>query len=387
MTAMPGGSVLDLSAMSPQNAAVMMPRAEASPLKLEVRTLEQAEVGGWNTMVNEHPMGSVFQHTAYARVLKSTFKHVEPCFVSLVDSHGMIKAGLSICLVKSWLTHGCLVALPCGFYSDPMVRSKAEMKAVFDGIVQLFRRTRARYVQIKARRSAPLLIEADKMTPVYFQKTHILDLADGLDAVSRSLDRTGLMQELRQVEASGITMRPAESEADVRTFYDLLTVNERWRGVPPQRWEYFRNIWSRLVPLKLADFTMAERDGRTIGSLCSFWFKDTVHLAYLGTWEPFQPEGVGQALWWHVIQKAAREGFRHVDMGKTSPCDEDPDACQARWNAVEEDVPSFYYPCPTLSAMCYDDTGQSRPLARRAWKILPTSLARLAAHATCRHLD
>jgi hypothetical protein len=387
MIAIPGGSVLDPSAMSPQNAAVMLPRADASPLRLEVRTLEQAEIGGWNTMVNEHPMGSVFQHTAYIRVLKATFKHIEPYFVSLVDSRGMIKGGLSICFVKSWLTHGRLVALPCGFYSDPMVRSKVEMKTVFDGIVRLFRRTRARYVEIKARRSVPVLIEADKMTPVYFHKTHILDLSDGLDAVSRSLDRAGVMQELRQAEASGITMRPAESEADIRTFYDLLTVNERWRGVPPQRWEYFRNIWSRLVPLKVADFTMAQKNGRTIGALCSFWFKDTVHLAYLGTWEPFQPEGVGQALWWNVIQKAAREGFRYVDMGKTSPRDEDLGARQTRWNAVEQEVPSFYYPCPTLSAMGYDEAGQSRPLARKAWKIMPTSLARLAAHAACRYVE
>ena len=355
-------------------------------VKLEVKTLAQAEAGGWNTMVAAHPMGSVFQHTAYGRMLLATFRHIEPYYLSLVDGQGAITGGLGLFRVRSWLTHDRLVALPFAFYSDPMVGSAEELKRVLDGIVPLFRDTRARYVEIKAHRSVALLTESDTMTPVHFHKTYFLDLADGLDAVSGKFHRTGVKQKIRRAEAFGITVRPAESEADVRTFYDLLVMGRRRLGLPPQNWEYFRNIWRHLVPLKMAGFTMAQKEGRTVGSLCSFFFKDTMYLAYIGTLEEFQPEGVGQILWWDALQKAAREGFRYVDLGKTSPHDEGLMTYKSRWNAVEQEVPSFYYPRPTRSAMYYDDSSKSHQWARKAWRVMPTWLARFAARAAYRHM-
>jgi hypothetical protein len=361
-------------------------QAKSDVLKLEVKTLEQAEAGGWNAMVAEHPMGSVFQHTAYGRMLLATFKHLEPYYLALVDADGIIKGGLGVSLVKSWLTHNRLVALPFAFYSDPMVDSKEQMKILFDGVLQLFRQTKARYVEIKAHRSVPLLVEADKMTPVYYHKTYYLDLANGLDAAWEKFHRTGVKQKIRRAESSGITIRPAESEADVRMFYDLLTIGRRRLGLPPQNWEYFQNIWRQLVPLKMASFTMAQKDSQAIGALCSFLFKDTMYLAYIGTLEQFQPDGVGQALWWDALQKAVRDGFRYVDLGKTSPHDEGLMTYKTRWNAIEQEVPSFYYPCPTRSAMYYDDSRKSHQLARKAWKAMPPGLARLLARAAYRHM-
>ncbi len=386
MISLSGTPVLTPAPAAPQTTALRPPQAESRALKLEVRTLEQAEAGGWDAMVAAHPMGSVFQHTAYSRMLLATFKHIEPYYLSLVDAEGAIRGGLSIHLVKSWLTHNRLVALPFAFYSDPMVDSPEQGRAVFDGILRLFRTTKARYVEIKAHRSVPLLIEADKMTPVYYHKTFYLDLAEGLDAVWNNFHRTGVKQKIRRAEAAGITVRPGDSEADVRTFYDLLAMGRRRLGLPPQNWEYFRNIWRHLVPRKLAAFTMAQQGGRTIGALCSFLFQDTMYLAYIGTREESQPEGVGQALWWDALQRAVREGFRYVDLGKTSPHDEGLITYKTRWGAVEREVPSFYYPCPTSSAMYYDDAGTLHRLARKAWKAMPPRLARCAAHAAYRHM-
>ncbi len=386
MITLPDGSVLTPPVTSPRTTVLMPPKAPEVSLKLEVKTLDQAEAAGWNAMVAGHPLGSVFQHTAYARMLRATFKHIEPHYLSLVDGQGAIKGGLSLCRVRSWLTHDRLVASPFAFYSDPMVASREELKTVFDGVVQLFRTTKARYVEIKAHRSVPLLVEADKMTPVYFHKTYFLDLADGLDTVASQFHRTGVRQKIRRAEASGITVRPAEREADVRIFYDLLVIGRRRLGLPPQNWEYFRNIWRHLVPLKMARFTMAQKEDHTIGALCSFLFKDTMHLAYIGTLEEFQPEGVGQALWWDALQNAASAGLRYVDLGKTSPHDEGLMTYKARWNAVEQEVPSFYYPCPTRSAMYYDDSSKSHQWARKAWQVMPTPLARCAARAAYRHM-
>lgn len=364
----------------------MAPADEMAPWTVDVWTLEQAETQGWNDMVAAHPMGSVFQHTAYGKVISMTFKQTRPHYLALRDADGRLRGGLGIFLVKSWLTHDRLVSLPFAFYSDPMVKSQEELAVLTDAILTLQKGTRARYVEIKAHRGVSLLEGGGTFSPVYYHRTYYLDLVDGPDALWKGFHRTGVKQKIRRTEADGIAIRPAESLADVRTFYELLVEGRRRLGLPPQNREYFERLWKILVPLDLASFSIAEKDSRPVGALCSFMFKDTVFLAYIGVVEEFNPSGVGQGLWWDAIQKAARDGYRYVDLGKTSPHAEGLSTYKKRWGAVEMEVPALYYPSATGSATYYDEGHKSHQLARKLWRGMPTGLSRVLARMAYRHM-
>lgn len=354
--------------------------------KANVLTLEQAEAEGWNDLVAAHPMGSVFQHTAYGRVIATTFKQTRPYYVVLRGTDGHLQAGLGIFLVRSWLTHNRLVSLPFAFYSDPLVESQAELQVLMNTVLELYKDTRAAYVEIKAHRSTRLLETQDLLTPVRYHRTHYLDLAGGLDSLWKGFHRTGVKQKIRRAESDGISIRPAESAADVSAFYDLLVAGRRRLGLPPQNREYFENVWTLLVPRHLARFSLAEKEGSPVGALCSFMFGDTVFLAYIGVIEEFNPSGVGQGLWWEAIQEAARDGYRFVDLGKTSPHANGLSTYKQRWGAVEMEVPSFYYPTATRSATYYDESHRSHQMARILWKTMPSRLSHILARLAYRHM-
>jgi CelD/BcsL family acetyltransferase involved in cellulose biosynthesis len=353
---------------------------------VDVWTLEEAQTNGWDDMVARHPMGSVFQHTAYGKVVATTFKHTRPYYLALRDESGCLRGGLGIFLVKSWLTHNRLVALPFAFYSDPMVQSLQELEVLTDAILKLHSDKRTSYVEIKAHRGAPLLEELGVFSPVYYHKTYYLDLAGGLDALWKGFHRTGVKQKIRRAEGDGITIRAAESLADVAAFCELLAEGRRRLGLPPQNREYFENIWKVLVPLGLARFSIAKKDHHPVGALCSFMLKDTVFLAYIGVVEEFNPSGVGQGLWWEAIQKADRDGYRFVDLGKTSPHADGLSTYKMRWGAVDMEVPALYYPAATRSATYYDEGHKSHQLARKLWTVMPPGIARILARLAYRHM-
>lgn len=353
---------------------------------VDVWTLEEAREKGWDDMVAAHPMGSVFQHTAYGRVIATTFKHTRPYYLALRDRSGCLRGGLGIFLVRSWLTHNRLVSLPFAFYSDPMVQSPQELDVLTDAILSLHKDTRTRYVEIKAHRSAGALEALGVFTPVYYHKTYYLDLAGGADALWKGFHRTGVKQKIRRAEGDGITIRSAQSLADVAAFYELLADGRRRLGLPPQNREYFENVWKLLVPLGLARFSIAEKDDRPVGALCSFMFRDTVFLAYIGVVEEFHPSGVGQGLWWEAIRKADRDGYRTVDLGKTSPHADGLSTYKKRWGAVDMEVPALYYPAPTRSATYYDEGHTSHRLARKLWTVMPRGMSRILARLAYRHM-
>lgn len=354
--------------------------------KLQWMNLSEAEAAGWNDMLARHPMGSVFQHTAFGRVLTSTFPHMQPHYLALVDGQNHPQGGIAVFSVKSWLTGRRLVSLPFAFYGDPIVRSPQEFSLLLGSLSELMHREKASYIEIKALRSSDILAGVDVLTPVYHHKTHFLDVSRGLDTLWSGFHRTAVKQKIRRAEKTGIEVRPATCEQDVRLFHSLLVRSRRRLGLPPQRVSYFDNVWSHLVPLKLATFFIARKAGIPVGGLCCFAFRDTMFLAYIGTDEVLHPDGVDQGLWWHAIQTAIEGGFKVVDLGKTSLQAEGLGTYKQRWGAIELPTPVFYFPRFQGLARLDDERRWSHRLIRFAWRKMPESLARSLSHVAYRHM-
>jgi lipid II:glycine glycyltransferase (peptidoglycan interpeptide bridge formation enzyme) len=257
---------------------------------------------------------------------------------------------------------------------------------LFEAVPELQEREKASYLEIKAFRCTDILTTVDVLTPVYHHKTFFLDLSEGLDSLWPRFHRTGVKQKIRRAEKSGIQVRAATCEEDVRVFHTLLVDSRKRLGLPPQRVSYFLNVWRHLVPRGMAGFLIAERTGRPVGGLCLFKFKDTMFLAYIGTAEELQPEGVGQGLWWRALQMAEEEGFTTVDLGKTSPHAKGLITYKERWGGQEMETPVFYFPRFKGLARLDNEERVTHRLMRSAWRVMPSPLCRSAAQIAYRHM-
>lgn len=354
-------------------------------LSVRVLTVEEAESIGWNEMLAAHTMGSVFQHTAFIRMISTTFGHVRPYVLSLCDADGCCVGGLAIFLVKSWLTGRRLVSIPFAFYADPVVSSPEQFGVLFQAVLDLAKQDEASYVEIKCRNSTDILTESGLMKPVYYYKTYYLDLTGGLDAIWEKFHRSCVRQKINRAERSGIRVHVATSDADIAACYNLLSRNRRELGLPPHKADYFQNIWKHLVPSGLARFHVAYADSQFVGGLCTFASHKTLFLAYVATDDSLRSCGVGQLLVWSAIQAASQQGLAIVDIGKTSPYADGLIQYKRHLGGIEAAAPSFYYP-HTRGISSYEN---ERRLVHRAmrlyWRIAPPVLSEPTSRFFYRH--
>jgi len=336
-------------------------------------------------MVADHPLGSVYQHTTFGKVITSTFGHIEPYYMALLDKGGRCLGGLALFLVKSWLTGNRLVSIPWACYGDPMTNSVGEFETLFKEVLELAQRVKASYVEIKTRNTAGLLADANLMIPVYYNKSHFLDLTKELSAVWNGFHRSSVKQKIRRAERNGIRVRFARSEQEVISFYQVFGKNRRRLGLPPQKPEYFQNIWKYMVPLGLAQFWVAHQHNQLVGGLCTFTFKETVVLGYIATEGSLRRDGVGQYLFWSAIRRASEEGLRIVDFGKTPPYLDNLIQYKKHWGVDELEVPVFYYP-RVMGVSSYENEQKlSYRVMRLFWRIVPPRLSRIASRFFYRH--
>ena len=119
--------------------------------------------------------------------------------------------------------------------------------------------------------------------------THVLPLSEDFETVARGFHPSA-RRLVRQAEESGLTIRAASGEEDVRTFYDLASRTVRRRGGNPKPYSLYGRIHRELVPQGLARYHLVHHGEKPIaGSLHLF------HEGVATNWLPVSLESS-----WHL---------------------------------------------------------------------------------------
>jgi lipid II:glycine glycyltransferase (peptidoglycan interpeptide bridge formation enzyme) len=107
-------------------------------------------------------------------------------------------------------------------------------------------------------------------------------------------------------------VRPAESDADIQTFYDLHLATRRRQGTPVQPRKFFTQIRNSLIDQGLASILLAEVEGRAVAAaLFLTWNGVTVYK--FGASDPAAwPRRPNHALFWTAIRESCLRGDRRV---------------------------------------------------------------------------
>ena len=353
-------------------------------MKVEILSIDEAESRGWDDMIMNHPLGSVFHHTSYGKVIQSTFNHMTPYYVSLIGTDGNCKGGLVLFLVRSWLTGNRLVSIPWAAYGDPLIRSSEEFELLFEEVNNLSQRVNASYVQINSRKSRAFLNKVKIMTPIEYDKAHLLDLTKGQDTVWQGLHKS-IRRRIRKTERNGIEVRLAQSEVDIFSFYSVWCRHRKILGLPAHRLEYFQNMWKYLASKGMMQIWIAEKKGDVLGGQCTFILKGTEFLTYIAAEGEFRQAGGGVAIIWAVICSAFKNEINTIDFGKTPIGANNLKSFKESWGAKEIETPVFYYPRIMGVSSFQDEKKLSYRAMRYFWKIAPPQLSKFASSFFWRH--
>lgn len=113
----------------------------------------------------------------------------------------------------------------------------------------------------------PRLLKNWSKSPVNLTPEHTLlvSLKDGPEAwLARMHPKT--RYNLRLSQRHGVTVRSAETVADVRAFYSLFEETATRNGFFSEPLSFFINLYATLVPRGMAEFAVAEHEGRMLAA-------------------------------------------------------------------------------------------------------------------------
>ena len=330
----------------------------------------------WGNFVAAHPDGLLYHHPAWLQVLQAVYGHL-PAGLVCRDRDGHVRGVLPLCQTHGLFTGRRLSSAPHTPTAGPLALDAPATAALVAGAVARARREPGLGLQLKAPQ-AGLDQLVDGLVCVPWEPTYVVDLPDASDAL-RFGDARNHGQVKRAVNKAarlGVDVRPAETEADLRAWYQLYLTTVRRHVVPPRPYRLFDALWRLLRPRGLMHLLLAETDQagrRTLLAGSIFLsFGQTICFAFNGSSEGAFDLRPNDAIHWQAIHEAHRQGFRRYDLGEVA--DDNPGLARfkRKWGATPQQLYRYYFPARSDPVPHAPVAGPAvRWLVSAGWRRLP----------------
>ncbi|MBW2106816.1 MAG: peptidoglycan bridge formation glycyltransferase FemA/FemB family protein [Deltaproteobacteria bacterium] len=195
----------------------------------------------WDKFVENHPFGWICHLSGWKQVLEKSFKHMKGYYFALLDNSGNIQAELPIFEVKSWLTGNRLVSIPFATLCDPLISKSEEMAILLEAVLEYSEELKYSYVEIRTL-AATSLMQDIRLVNENVYKYHYLSLENELEEIKNSFP-SKTRYNIRRSMKGGLTVKQAENEKDLLSFYDLYCKTRKRLSLPSQPYRYFKNLY------------------------------------------------------------------------------------------------------------------------------------------------
>jgi hypothetical protein len=332
--------------------------------------------------VQSHPEGTVFHHSAWMRVLTYSSTR-QPICLACVDEVGAIHGVLPLLKTPGfWCNLGPqtlkrrISSLPRTPVTGPLALDPGSANLLVQAAIDLSRRPPRSLLELKLG-----TIETATMVTAYnivpWEEHYVLTLPDTPEELrfGNSVTRHRIKSAVKKAVSHGIEVRQAESEEDLRGWYQLYLDTMRWHGAIARPYHLFAAMWQFLRPKGLFRLVLAEQSRNGARKLLSGYILlmggRTIHCYVNGR----QKEDLGlhpnDIILWHVIHDACKEGFRKIDFlevqGQHGLAD-----FKSKWGA--KPVPSYRFYLPAYERRHGSAVGipsYRQRLMTAVWRRLP----------------
>ena len=349
----------------------------AGTAHLEVVEVEATREPRWRAFVQERPEALVYHHPAWIEVLAESYDYAENSLAA-IDRDGALRGILPLFRRRGLLSGRRLTSLPHTPHAGPIGDTHA-VAALLNAAVDLASGDPRVRLQIKSPR-ADLATLAPRIEREPWEPTYVLSLPDDVEALrfGSSRNHTRVKGKVTQATRKGVAVRSAESDTDLRAWYRLYLATMRRHAVPPRPYRFFEVAWRVLRPPGMMRVLVAEQGSGPAATLVAgsvfLLANETVIYRFNGSRRELLNLHPNDAIQWHAIHEATREGFRRYDFGEVEIGNEGLAMFKSKWGAVSEPLFRYGYPAAhELERGVLRRNGLVRSAAQAVWRRLPLS--------------
>lgn len=285
----------------------------------------------WSNLVSQLS-GSVFHSPDWIRVLADTYGW-NPRALVVTEEGGEPVAGIPFFRVSDVFGNR-VVALPFSDYCDPLVTDKTTWCLLIEQLIQQGCR-----IDLKCLRNT-LPLEDERFATVSQAKWHALDLRPSTETLWRRIDDSA-QRAVRKSQREGISVRIAQSENELRTFFEMhLKVRKYKYGLFAQPYTFFLNIWRHFVKKGQGFLLLAAKEDKILAGDFFLEWNGTLYYKFNASLMEELPLRPNDLLIWEAIQLGKSRGFASLDFG-LSDWDQEGLVRYKRKFGVEEGTISF----------------------------------------------
>jgi len=350
---------------------------------MQVKIIDPSKDKRWDEFVGNHPKGSVFHLSAWAKVIQKTYNYI-PCYFILEESDKKIRAGCPFFLIKSWLTGNRLVCLPFTDNCFPLVTSDENIEPLLSTAIEKAKKEKADYIEERGEYPSVFLPSLHFENHSYY-KLFKLDLSQGINSLWKGFKQKSICYPIKKAEKANLEIENSETEKGMRDFYFLNLATRKKHGVLPQPYDFFKNIWEELVLNKLAFLLLVKYEETPIAGSIFFVYKDTIYYKFNASDRNYLEYHPNHLLLWHAIQYSCQNGFRYFDFGRTSPDNSGLMSFKRHWGTEELDLPYYYWPT-VKGVVSTEQKSLKYRIITSVLRRMPTSFSRATGELLYKHL-
>lgn len=340
-----------------------------------VRQVNPLDDSSWDARLAACPGATFFHGAAWARVLHDTYGF-RPAYFARGDAKNLHSL-LPLMEVDSWLTGRRGIALP---FTDECALLSPEAGGAGPLISAALDHARLRgWKYLECRGGRPLFGAVPAATSFY---GHRLDLSIGEDALFARTE-SSVRRAVRKAEQSALTLSVSSDLDAVRTFYTLMGKTRQRHGLPAQPFRFFANIHRHILARNQGHVVLVRQDSVPVAGAVFLHFGDTAIYKFGASDESLQYLRANNLVMWEAIKWHARQGFAHLDFGRTSLANEGLRKFKLGWGTTERPIDYVRHDLRTGAFVTVKD-GVSG-WYNRIFRLLPVSVSRLAGSFLYKH--
>jgi Acetyltransferase (GNAT) domain len=336
----------------------------------------------WGAFVLAHPDGSIYHHPDWLQVLQREHRQQRMHF-ACENKDGDLLAVLPLLYTRgiplnsrSTLAGRRLASLPRTPIASVLSKDPRATAAILRTAVGLIQQKPGRRLQLKTS-GTELEGLVEGLTAMPWRESYVLQLpSEGPFRIADSHDRNSIKWAVNKATRLGVSVRPAETDADLRQWYALYLDTMRRNVVLPRPYRFFAALSEILRPQGRMQLLLAERrEGQQttiIGGSLFLMFGRTISYVFNGSSVeglPYRPNDIIQ---WNAINEACKNGFKTFDFGEVPDGNADLAKFKKKWGAEPTRLHRYYYPAPPApQSSAGESKSRATKLAENVWRRLP----------------
>ncbi|UCH65116.1 MAG: GNAT family N-acetyltransferase [Ignavibacterium sp.] len=336
----------------------------------------------WEDFLTTHPESTIYHHPLWLKVIEKESGQEVLKLICTNDENEIL--GILLLQETKGIPFGLggvsgsrrLSSLPRTPIGGPLATDEYVAAKLINGVINLVSENPDKLLQIKSY-ATDLDKYARFLYKHFWREIYIKEIPPYPDEIryGSSRNHSAIKRAVNKALRSGVRYRLAETEDDLRQWYNLYLDTMRFHTSPARSFKFFIDLWKYLRPKGFMNLLLAEleegKNKATIAGNVLFYYNGTVTYAFNGSSRHHFEYRSNDLLHMQAIVDAQKDGYREYNLGEVARDHSGLAAYKKKWGSKVMRLYHYYYPNPPQLEKGPLDVEIVSGLKNKIWRRLP----------------